>query len=113
MARPRIELDWSKLDAILQYGAFLRDCANVMGCSEDTIEKRIIEEKGVGFTEYRAQKMSGVKFTLIQKAIQMAKTGNTTMMIFCLKNLAGWSDKNEVSQESKIEVVISEQDKQL
>lgn len=96
MARPRIELDWSKLNAVLQYGARLEECADIMECSADTIEKRIREEHNLRFTEYRAQKMTKVKFTLIQKAIEMAKSGDRTLMIFCLKNLAGWADKQEV-----------------
>lgn len=109
MGRPRKELDWSKLDAVLQYGASLKDCAAIMDCSEDTVEKRIKEKHGILFTEYRSKRMTGVKYTLIQKAIDMAKNGNVTMMIFALKNLCGWSDKQEVDQTTistiKIEAV--------
>lgn len=95
MARPKMDFDWSKLDAILQYKASLTDCAEIMGTSQSTIEKRIKKERGVNFSEYRDKKMSRTRLTLTQKAIDMAKSGNVTMMIFCLKNLCGWSDRYE------------------
>lgn len=95
MARPTKAFDWSKLDAILQYNATLSDCAEVMGVHIDTIERKIKNEKGCSFTEYRKQKLGKVRIMLVQKAVDMARGGNATMLIFCLKNLCGWADKNE------------------
>ena len=108
--RPKIEIDWKLLDAILQYGATLKDCANMCNCSEDTIERRIKKEKGDTFAAYRTKRMTGVKFTLIQKAIEMAKNGDRTMLIFSLKNLAGWADKidNKLSGETSIKIDIDD-----
>jgi len=91
----KIEIDWAVLDAILQFKPTLKVCADVIGTSTDTIEKRIKEEHGCTFSEYRDKKMGKVKIKLQQKAIEMALSGNATMMIFSLKNLCGWADKIE------------------
>lgn len=97
MGRPRIDFteeQWGLLDAILQYKATLEDCAGHLGCSEDTVENRVKERYGITFSEYRDKKMSSVRLSLQQKAIQQALSGgNNTMLIFCLKNMCGWSDK--------------------
>ena len=95
----KIELDWSKLDAILSYNAELNDAAEIMGCSPDTIERRIREHYDCTFAEYRNKKLGKVRIKLAQKAIAMAMNGNTTMMIFCLKNLCKWKDRHDVSHD--------------
>ena len=100
MGRPEIPFDWTRLDAILQYKASLADSAEIMQVSEDTIEKRIKDKYKITFTEYRDKKMSTVRLSLVQKAIHMAKAGDRTMLIFCLKNLCGWNDvyQQEINQ---------------
>lgn len=96
------KFDWQILDAMLQFKPKLRFCADYMGVHENTIKDRIKKEKGLTFTEYRDQKMARVKISLMQKAVRMAQDGNTTMMIFCLKNLCGWADKAETTVEATI-----------
>jgi hypothetical protein len=93
--RPQAKIDWEKLDMVLELGASLDMTAGYLDVSEDTIEKYIRKEKGYGFREYRERKMAKVKLKLIQKAQTMASDGNVVMLIFCLKNLAGWTDKVE------------------
>ncbi len=36
---------------------------------------------------------------LVRTALREAKAGNPAMLIFCLKNLCGWADKQEVEQK--------------
>lgn len=96
MGRPPLPFDWSKLDAILQYKASLIDAAEIMECHVDTIEKKIKAMHGCTFSEYRDKKMSKVRLTLVQKAIGMAQNGDRTMLIFCLKNMCGWRDVQDV-----------------
>ena len=44
MARPRKEFDWTKLDAILQFGASFLECEDILDVSEATIKRRIKED---------------------------------------------------------------------
>jgi|TARA_R100001086_G_scaffold105007_1_gene52753 hypothetical protein len=85
--------DWAKLDAILQFTPSAEIAANILDVSIDTLERRIKEEKNCTFSQYAKQKMAPVKIRLIKKAIDKAMNGDNTMLIFCLKNLCGWSDR--------------------
>jgi len=91
----KVEINWDKLDALLQFKVSLKFCAEYMGVTIDAIRRRIKEKHNMTFGEYHELKMERTATKLQQKAIEMALGGNTTMMIFALKNLAKWSDKEE------------------
>ena len=95
MPMPKTEVDFSALDALLQFKVTLAFCADYLGVSVDAIQRRIREKFDMSFTEYHKLKMERTAVKLQQKAIEQALAGNSTMMIFALKNLANWSDKNE------------------
>lgn len=95
----KTEIDWKILDALLQFKVTLRHCADYMGVSIDAIQRRVKEEKGISFSEYHELKLQRTATKLQQKAIEMALSGDRTMLIFCLKNLAGWADKVETTHD--------------
>lgn len=97
VGRPRIEINYEVLDALLQFKTTKKFCAHHMGMSEDTLENRLMEDHGMTFTEYHEMKISNISAKLQQKALNMAFNGNTVMMIFALKNLSKWTDKQEIS----------------
>lgn len=86
---------WDKLDGLLAYKSSLVVCADILETTDTTIKNHIQRRYGMTFTEYSQKKLSRTKVKLVSKAIEMATSGNVTMLIFCLKNLAGWSDKLE------------------
>jgi hypothetical protein len=98
--------DWEKLDAILRYKATIVDCSEMLDVSHDTVERNIKKKYDMTFTEYRDKKLTHTRLSLIQKALEQAKTGNTTMLIFCLKNLCGWSDKMEHGFEKDKQTIV-------
>jgi hypothetical protein len=89
----KVELNYDKLDALLQFKISVKFCAEYLGVSVDTIQRRLKEEKGMTFEQYHASKLERTAVKLQQKAIEMALAGDRTMLIFSLKNLAGWADK--------------------
>lgn len=109
MAQPKVEVDWKILDALLQFKVTLNYCSDYLGVSNDTIQRRCKEEKGMSFSDYHALKLQRTAVKLQQKAIEMALAGNATMMIFSLKNLAMWSDKidHDVSEDMKAAIAIN------
>ena len=90
-------VNWSKLEGLCFYDAALAVCAKQLGISHDTIERAIRKKFNWTFSEYKKDIMLDTRLRLISKAISMALSGDRTMLIFCLKNVAGWGDvvKNE------------------
>ena len=111
-SRKTANFSWEALDALLQFKTTIKFCADYMGCSPDTIQRRIKEEhEGMSFSEYHQTQMQNTGLKLQQKAIDMAMKGDKTMMIFCLKNLAGWTEKAETKTEMVGRIEIDEADK--
>lgn len=102
MANPKVEVDYKVLDALLQFKVPLYFVADYMGVSRDTIIRRLREDHDMTYAEYHDLRLQRTATKLQQKAIEMALAGNATMMIFSLKNLAGWSDKidNDIKIQS-------------
>lgn len=88
-------IDDAKLKAFLRIKPTLADTAAFFECSERSVERYIRDNYDVTFVEFRDQNMVHTRHALIRKAIELALKGNTAMLIFSLKNLCGWKDKNE------------------
>lgn len=97
MARPRLEIDDAKLKGLMRLKPTLEDTAAFFECSTSHIEKYVKATYGVSFSEFREQNMVHTRMMLIRKAIQMAESGNVPMLIFALKNLTDWKDKQETT----------------
>ena len=116
MARPQIEIDQIKLEALMRFKPTLEDCAAFFRCSPDTIERRIkdytmTDEKpdGLSFAEFRDQNMVHTRFNLVRKALSKADAGDNVMLIFCLKNLCGWKDKQpDENDQININITLAE-----
>ena len=100
MPQPKKELNYSELDALLQFKVTLHFCADYMNVSRDNIIRRLREDHDMTFSEFHKLKMEGTATKLQQVAISMALAKNAPMLTFCLKNLAKWSDKQESVIES-------------
>lgn len=97
-----MEIDWNMLDAILQFKSPLRDAAEILGCSEDTIQNRIREKFDMTFMEYRDLKMSKVRYNLSMKQYEIAKNGNVTMLIWLGKQWLGQKEKQEIEHSKGV-----------
>lgn len=88
---------WDKLDGLLAYKSSLAVCSDILEVHENTIKNHIKKRYGMTFTEYSEKKLSRTKVKLVQKALEMAYSGNTTMMIFSLKNICKWKDNPDLN----------------
>ena len=104
--KKRIPFDWEKFDSILQFKPPKQVCSDIMGVSEDVIERRIKEKYECTFTEYRARRMGPMKIRLAQKLIQLALNGDRGCLIFACKVFLGWSDKPIEEQNKEIANVV-------
>ena len=98
--RPEVELDLEQLAALCRMKPSLYDCAAFFKCSERTIERRVKDTFGINFVEFRDQNLMHTKYDLIRKAIKKAETSET-MHKFCLKNLADWKERTDVTSDDE------------
>lgn len=110
--RPRLEIDMKELDKLCTLQCTAEEIASWFDCSVDTIENRIKEHSGLGFSEYFAKKRGKGKISLRRKQFETAMSGNVTMQIFLGKNYLGQADKQEVDHKVS-EIKISGDDGNL
>jgi hypothetical protein len=82
-------IDEKKLVQLASFGLTQRECAVLLECSVDTIQRN-----------YRAQYEEGLARacgSLRRKQFELAIAGNATMLIWLGKNLLGQADKQEVT----------------
>ena len=99
IGRPEKQINWEKLDAVLQFGARMLDCRGLLDVCEDTILANIKAKHGMTFTEYRDLRMSTMRAKLLQKQFDVAMNGNVTMLI--------WLGKQHLEQYEKQEHSIN------
>lgn len=102
MSRAPIDIDQTKIKALMRMRPTLADTAAYFECAERTIERYIRTNFDLSFVEFREQNMVHTRLSLVRKAIQKAEGGDNVMLIFCLKNLCGWVDK-QPAEVAKIE----------
>jgi len=94
-------VNWDKLEAYCQYDISLRTAASMLDMSYDTLRRRILEKYNISWGDYKKQFLDQMAFRLKNKALTMALSGDRTMLIFSLKNMAGWSDKTETTHKAE------------
>lgn len=94
--RPRIEIDWDEFDKLCALQCTLAEIAGWFDCSEDTIENRVKEIKGMGFSDYFRIKSSKGKISLRRAQFQLANQGNATMLIWLGKQWLDQSEKHDI-----------------
>jgi hypothetical protein len=109
MGRPKLEIDQEQYEALCRLNPTLKDMAAFFKCSEDTIENKAKEFGYATFSDARQQNMVHTRLNLIRTAVSQASSGNVPMLIFSLKNLCGWADK----QDTSIEVVDKTETEEL
>ncbi len=102
MGRPESDIQVEKIAALMRMKPTLADTAAFFQCAERTIERFIRDNFDLTFVEFRAQKMVHTRLGLSRKAITKAEAGDNVMLIFCLKNLCGWKDKQPGEEDKTI-----------
>lgn len=90
--RPLFQIDWNRVDKFLESGCPGTDIAKSLGCCTDTLYNRCMQEHGVGFSEYSAQKRSAGENLLRAAQMNLALKGNSSMLIWLGKNRLGQKD---------------------
>ena len=82
------------------------EIASFFEVSEDTIERRVKETHGVTFAEHYKTLSGGGKISLRRKQMDVALSGNVSMLIWLGKQYLGQKDKTET--DTKITTDLGE-----
>lgn len=97
--RIQLEIDWNKLDRLLEAGCDLMQACGALGISHDTMHRRL-KEKGTDFANYAKDKRSKGDGLLLISQMKKALEGNTQMLIWLGKNRLG--QKENTSSENEM-----------
>ncbi len=92
-------IDWVKVDTMCRMQCTGKEIASVLGIHYDTLYKHCVDEKGIKFEDYLAEKREGGKASLRRKQWKLVEAGNATMCIWLGKQYLGQKDKNDFSSE--------------
>lgn len=91
--RKKIDIDWSKVDLMLEAHCTGTEVANHLGIHYQTLYDRVKEKFKVDFSVYSRQKKEKGKSHLRVKQYQEARIGNKQMLIWLGKNWLGQKDE--------------------
>ena len=118
MGRKKAELDYTVIDTALFYGATLTQLQYLLErkgnkVSTKTIERVVLRDKKMKFTEYRDYHHNGAKLKLSQKQFEVAMSGNVSMLIWLGKQWLGQRDQHDIETKNENKIVIEKQDDKL
>ena len=102
MSRPKVIIDWNKVDKYLQAQCEGAGIAGLLGIHPDTLYKACKEQFKMGFSAYSAQKKGEGKELLRCKQYQVAMEGDKTMLVWLGKQYLGQQDKSEIDHNVNI-----------
>lgn len=103
MGATRVEIDWKLLERTLERFGTLEDVACVLGCSEDTIQRRVKEKYDVTFAVYSKKKRAKGRMSLRVKQFEVAMDGNVSMLIWLGKNHLEQSDRQDMKIKADVD----------
>lgn len=98
MARPKIEINWSNVDRMLEAGCTGTEVAASLGIHDHTLYNRCKIDNKVSFSDYLAQKRASGNRLLRVEQFKLAMQGDRSMLI--------WLGKNRLEQTEKQSHVI-------
>lgn len=97
--RPQIPIDWTMVDRYLEADCSGTEISGVIGCHPHTLYERCVQEKGITFSEYSAQKRSKGDGLLRIKQFTEAMIGDRGMLIWLGKNRLGQREEPNKKEE--------------
>ena len=102
IGRPRIEIDWDQFDKLCAMQCTLIEIAEWFGCSVDTIERRCWDDHDSTFADLYKKKSAKGKISIRRKQLDVALSGNTTMLIWLGKQYLGQRERLEENEKPPV-----------
>lgn len=102
MARPKIQLDYDLIKRLSLIQCTQKEIASVLGVSVDTLQR---DEEFCCI--YKKGQEEG-KMSLRRLQWKAAQSGNVTMLIWLGKQYLGQTDKQEISTQEPVQIIIKQ-----
>lgn len=106
VGRPQAEIDWGRVDTLLQNQCEVTSIANLLGISTDTLYIRCKRDNNLDFSLYSQQKKADGKELLRSKQFDVAMSGNVTMLIWLGKQYLEQRDNKDIETKQDLEPFI-------
>lgn len=100
----RIELtdeQWGEVKGLCRVKFGAQECADFIGVSKDTLERRIKDRYKITFSQFRNAQLAHTKRSLAKKCIELGLEGDRVLLIFALKNINKWSDNPDPFEDEE------------
>ena len=104
--RPEVEIDWKKVDFLIEAGCNGSEIAAHIGVHHDTVYRRIQEEYGENFTDYASKKRQKGEANIRVVQYQKALKGDNHMLIWLGKNRLKQKDREEIASNEPTKVTF-------
>ena len=109
MARPKVNIDWERVNELLEADCEGTEIAAYLGIKPDTLYKRCKEDNNTGFSDYLQQKKAKGNTLLKEEQYKMATSKDETqvkksMLIWLGKQRLGQAEKKDLSHTIKDEL---------
>jgi hypothetical protein len=105
--RPRKEISLTELDKLCVLQCLEVEIAGFFDMTVDTLETRVKEMTGMGFSEYFAQKRGTGKIALRRRQMQAALKGDRTMLVWLGKQYLDQAEKQETKHKVEGSLTIN------
>lgn len=95
MVRPEKQIDWDRVDKLLEAGCHGTEICAHFDLTADRFYDRVKEKYGMSFTEYSQEKRQKGDSILRETQFNKAIDGDNMMLIWLGKNRLGQRDKEE------------------
>ncbi len=111
--RPRKEINQEEFERLCGLQCTKKEICDWFDLTDKTLERRVKDQYGVGFSEIFEKKRVKGKISLRRNLLRMSET-NASVAIFLAKNWLGMADKQEVSvdgaEDSSLNIKIEIED---
>jgi len=104
MARPKVDIDWKKVDKLLEADCEGTEIAAYLGIVPNTLYRRCELDHKISFSKYLQEKKAKGNSLLKVKQFDAAMSGDKTMMIWLGKQRLGQKEKQDIEHTIKDEL---------
>ena len=97
--RPKVKIDWVQFHELCKMQATIEEICAVMRIDDETLRRRAKEEFQCDFAAVYKRLAADGRYSLRRKQVEIAKDGNTAMLIWLGKQYMSQRDKPADEQE--------------